>query len=307
MRHIQLESKSNDTDWTAQFVDASHYDQLFDEEVFVRKPNGDPLLVLLKGRIPIELNSMAWSALKSYNTKNGNRYIASGIEGQQKKRADGSMSKQSAVPKGWEVVSGVAGFFERSVRYPYCHPCGWNQQNPEKWARVVPLAQKVSELYREYVPERWAVQKEVCDRTVSDYVIPQTVFTTITMNMNFRTSAHKDAGDLPEGFSCLSVIREGKYSGGHLVFPNYRVAVELRTGDLILFDPHEFHGNTMIVPISPKAKRMSLVYYYRELMQLCLTPAEELAQAQKRKPGDPLYERTLDSVRKPRKAPPSTT
>jgi len=307
VRHIQLQSRHNDEDWKMRFVDKTDYDELFDEDVFVRKPNGDPLCVILKNVIPKETNALAWSVLKNYNVKTENRSIASGIEAEPRKKMDGTYSKTTRVPKGWEVVSGIIGFFERSVRFPYGHACAWNDQHPEKFARVIPLCEKVNELYKQYVPERWNYQKSVCDRTPKDYIVGDTVFTTITVNMNFRTSCHKDAGDLADGFSCLSVIRQGAYTGGHLVFPNYRIAAELRTGDLILFDPHEYHGNTQIVPLSPDAKRCSLVYYFRDKIQHCGPMKDELERAKNRKPGDPLYDYPTDNGRQPGTTPPSTT
>ena len=92
------------------------------------------------------------------------------------------------------------------------------------------------------------------------------------MNKNFRTSAHRDAGDLHAGFSNLSVIAKDKeWEGGYLVLPEYRVAINIRPGDLLLINNHDgIHGNTELVP--PKGKtledmeRISLVCYFREKM-----------------------------------------
>lgn len=88
----------------------------------------------------------------------------------------------------------------------------------------------------------------------------------------------------------MIVIREGQWSGGHLVLPNWRIAVKLDNRDLIMFDAHEFHGNTQIVQLSKKATRCSLVCYYREKMYLCKGADEELQQAKNRKPGQPIFE-----------------
>jgi hypothetical protein len=53
-----------------------------------------------------------------------------------------------------------------------------------------------------------------------------------------------DAGDLKEGFGNLSVIERGKYNGGYTIFPRYKVGVNLRTGDFVAMDVHEWHCNT---------------------------------------------------------------
>lgn len=290
MKHINLSQKANDEDWSKRFVDETDYDQLFNEDVFVTKPDGSPLLCLLKNVIDPNLNSLAWSVLRRFNPKTENRSVASGIDAVPRKKLDGTYSNTSRVPKGWEVTSGIVGFFERTVRFPYCKPCAWNQKHPDKFKKLIPLIERVDDLFQEHVPERWEMQREFACRTPEDYLIGNTVFTTLTINKNFRTSCHKDAGDLPEGFSCLSVIREGNYTGGYLVLPNYRVAANVEMGDLILFDPHEFHGNTMIKKLSPNAQRCSIVYYYREQMQYCLSPAEELHRAKNRKTGDKIFD-----------------
>jgi hypothetical protein len=131
---------------------------------------------------------------------------------------------------------------------------------------------------------------EMIEQTKSDWVVPGTAFTTITVNMNFRTAVHKDAGDLKQGFGVLSVLEAGDYSGCYLVFPQYRVAVDMRSADVLLCDVHEWHGNTPLVGKKGKYQRISVVLYYREKMFKCGTAEEELARVQARKRGDPLWD-----------------
>jgi isocitrate dehydrogenase kinase/phosphatase len=94
------------------------------------------------------------------------------------------------------------------------------------------------------------------------------VFTTLTVNKTFRTAAHRDAGDLDSGLSNLLVLsNNGNYSGGYLVFPQVRIAVNVRPGDLLLVNNHEvIHGNTPIVLEDDEAERISIVCYFREKM-----------------------------------------
>jgi hypothetical protein len=53
-----------------------------------------------------------------------------------------------------------------------------------------------------------------------------------------------DAGDLRDGFGNLSVLERGKYHGGYTLFPRYRIGFDLRTGDFLAMDVHEWHCNT---------------------------------------------------------------
>lgn len=273
-----------------QFMEEHHYDELITSDTIVLKPDGTPLLIFLKNALDPAKVNLAWEkALKSYSQKTDNRGVASGTHGIYRTKLDGTKSGVHKMPKGWEVVSGTIGFFEREPRRPFCHECAWNMRHPEKFAALLPMVQQVSTLFEQHCPERFAMQKGFVEKTPGNYVIPNTVFTTITINKNFRTACHLDAGDLPEGFTCLSVIERGTYKGANLVLPNYRIAVDVRTNDLIIFDPHEYHGNTQLLPISKGAVRCSLVYYYRKKMVHCLPPEQELERVKTRKPGEPLF------------------
>jgi hypothetical protein len=288
VQHLHLTTRT-ERDWTRRFVDEKDYDTLLNENATVYKPDGSPLMVLLKGAIPLDLNLQAWSILKNYNAKTENRGSATGIKSEYRTKEDGTKSKVLRSPKGWEVSSGIIGFFERTIRMPYCHACSWNAEHPELFNGLLPLVELVDAHFKEHVPERWAAQRAIADTVNPAWLIGKSVFSTLTVNKNFRTSCHKDAGDLPEGFSAMTVIRDGKYLGGNLVLPDFRVAAGLDTGDLILFDPHEFHGNTQICALTAGAQRCSIVYYMREKMPLCSSPEAELSYAKNRKQGDSLF------------------
>ena len=78
------------------------------------------------------------------------------------------------------------------------------------------------------------------------FVIEDTALSTITINYNWRTGLHKDAGDYPEGFGNLLVCEEGKYEGGYLGFPQFGVCFDVREGDFLAMDVHQWHSNTKI-------------------------------------------------------------
>jgi hypothetical protein len=166
------------------------------------------------------------------------------------------------------VHSGVAGWYDRYPRIPYGRATSYTEKNPEKFALAFPFLQKLSAAFSKLLPRRWAFQKSCIEKIDQAFHVPDTVFTTITVNKSFRTAAHRDAGDLHEGFSNLSVLTNGKkYSGGMLVLPEFRVAVNVRPGDLLLINNHGgIHGNTPIVLEEDDAERYSVVCYFREKM-----------------------------------------
>ena len=173
-----------------------------------------------------------------------------------------------------QVNSGIAGFYDRYPRIPYGRATSYTAKNPELFSKCFPFMTKLSEKFSELMPNRYAAQKEQADKLDSRFRISEenTPFTTITVNKNFRTAAHRDAGDLSAGFSNLTVVAKDKeWTGGYLVLPEYRIAIDVRPGDLLLINNHEgIHGNTEILP--PKGKeladmeRISLVCYFREKM-----------------------------------------
>jgi hypothetical protein len=126
------------------------------------------------------------------------------------------------------------------------------------------------------------------EATSGDFRIERTPFTTVTVNLNQRFKAHRDRGNLKLGTVVMSVPRAVGYSGCRFCMPKYRVAIDLREGDAILFDGDEYHGNTEFVPAGTGAERITVVGYYRSAMIHCLTAEEEHEKAKRRKPGDPL-------------------
>jgi hypothetical protein len=166
------------------------------------------------------------------------------------------------------VMSGIAGWFDRYPRIPYGRATSYTARNPEKFAMAYPFLQQLAIGFKDLLPWRYNNQMEAAKKMDSRFLVPETPFTTITVNKTFRTAAHRDAGDLNTGLSNLLVLsNNGNYSGGYLIAPEYRVAVNVRPGDLLLINNHDvIHGNTPIVLNDAEAERVSLVCYFREKM-----------------------------------------
>ena len=153
-----------------------------------------------------------------------------------------------------------------------------------------PLFRRASQLFEEYVPDRFMAQRKEAAATHPEWVIPGTCFTTVTINNTYATGVHLDKGDLGVGFSVLAVTRKGEFTGGHLTFPEFRVSIDMQDGDVAFMDAHgAYHGNTPIVckcgntlsqgPCKDcDAERISTVMYFREKMVACGTQEEEYAK-----------------------------
>jgi hypothetical protein len=166
------------------------------------------------------------------------------------------------------VMSGIAGYFDRYPRIPHGRACAYNEKNPEKFALSYPYLHKLNDQFRELIPNRWKAQNEQANRLDDRFRIDGTVFTTLTVNHNWRTACHRDAGDLTTGFSNICGItgQEGKgWRGGQFILPEYRIAINLQPGDMLLVNNHEgIHGNDEL--IGDENDRMTIVAYFREKM-----------------------------------------
>jgi len=183
------------------------------------------------------------------------------------KSAEETMKMVSETSYGNPVDSGIAGWFDRYPRIPYGRATTYTRDNWDKFKMAFPFLQSLNRGFKELLPWRWSNQKAAADKIDQSFLVPETVFTTITVNKTFRTAAHRDAGDLDSGLSNLLVLsNDGRFTGGYLVFPEIRVAVNVRPGDLLLVNNHEvIHGNTPIV-CEEGSERISLVCYFREKM-----------------------------------------
>jgi|UniRef100_A0A6C0IKX5 hypothetical protein len=141
--------------------------------------------------------------------------------------------------------------------------CKFNMDYPEKYEKTIHLLKQISKLYKRLTPVFFKKQNDKAEQT--QFRIGNTAFTTVTTNINFRTTVHSDKGDDEEGFGNLVVFeKQGKYTGGETCFPQYGIGVDVREGDFLLMDVHEPHGNLPMKKLTKDVERMSIVCYLRK-------------------------------------------
>jgi hypothetical protein len=265
-----------------KIVTDGDYNLLLTRAARLLKPNGQPLAVYLPGAVRDDLD-LAYGSLQRVKVQTDNRGLASGTI---RAKAGGNRTRSA------RVHSAILGGIDGPPRAPECRLTHYTRQHMDRWQSIFPLLQAISGQFERHVPERYAAQRDYCDRTEEEWVVPGTVFTTVTVNNSYSTGVHTDKGDLDAGFSTIAVGRKGDWTGGVLVFPEYRVGVSLGHGDLILMDAHEWHGNTAMVccpekPLSGPcpacgSERISVVSYYRTKIESCDTPEGEEAKRRAR-------------------------
>jgi len=272
--------------------------------------SGRCLAKFRKNIIPPKMQLDAFNALLSAAKESSNRGTAGGVDlgiegtGGYKVKKDGTLSKtwrsssslrplrkSGVISKTAEVGivrSGIVGYFDRNARFPYCRLTAFNQQHLDRFNKALPIIKFVDSWYAKLMPYEYGLQRELADHTSQDFVIKGTAFTTVTVNRNWQTAVHKDSGDYRYGFGNLLALRQGTYTGGWLCLPRWGIGFDLRNGDLLLMDVHQWHGNTPIVLEDKNAIRLSLVMYYREKMIQCGTMKQEIERAKRRQKGDKL-------------------
>ena len=279
-----------------------HYTRIIDEDADVYTDSGKLLLKLRKNVIPKELTDQA---LKSYRTvsrvKRDNRGSAAGTIDRRKlppyvgefinakKFRTGFISsysgKKSKQNVGNLAPSNIAGYFDkinRNLINEGGNPCrltAFNRDHPQLWEQSLDFLKAVDRKFHELVPEAHKRQWLRC-QSVPEFAIKDTAYSTITVNYSWRTAAHKDAGDFEKGFGNLIVIEDHQnpngYDGAYTGFPQYGVAANVRTGDFMALDVHEYHANTEFRPRGDpirigqcSAKDIANEWYFNRLSVVC--------------------------------------
>jgi hypothetical protein len=166
------------------------------------------------------------------------------------------------------VNSGISGWYDRYPRIPYKRPTSYTRDNPEKFALAYPFLQSLAKGFKQLLPGRFKAQNDFAKRIDPKFRIPGTPFTTVTVNKNFRTAAHYDPSNLPEGMANLCVMSNNdKFSGCHLIFPSLGYAVNVRPRDLLLVQNQcGLHGNSPLIIEEEGAERISIIAFTHEGM-----------------------------------------
>ena len=215
------------------------------------------------------------SFLQESKKKHSNRGMASGIvPGNTTARITNGNQNE-----GQYSSSNISGYFDRPLREhrgklgtaTACRTTAFTLKNKELWESGLPFIQKCSREYSKLGGKYYSRQSKEYHHINPKIRIPNTVFTTVTSNYNWRTACHTDAGDYSGGLGNLIVVGNG-FTGGYLGFPQFKILIKIEPGDFLLMDNHQYHCNTPIKLIDPLGFRLSFVMYIRSNMSKCTKP-----------------------------------
>jgi len=256
-----------------RFVQPADIDTIVEESETGIRPDGSHVYTLIRNAVPYEMARVAYPiVLRAGLNKSvigGTRFMAAGVKPELRVRADGTTGNRTEVPdRPWlrGASEGVLGALEK----PECRLTTITSEHWDQYVQLFPLAQHLNDIFRTYCPLHHMWQAEASSRIDPSYLLKGTVCTTATCNKNFATALHIDQGDLPEGRGVLTMFTGGKFTGGELAYPQYRLAVRYRMLDVLITDNHQPHGNLTIIG-DPKAYiRLALILYFRSgLLKRC--------------------------------------
>ena len=223
VRIINLAEKFSEEEMSKREGDlfnSDYYDEIIDEDCDAYDNNGNLIFKLRKGVIAKELTKLAIDNYKkAAQKKHENRGASAGPLDKEKmpnyigdfvepgkfrthfiSNTSGKLSNQHVSNLS---PSNIIGYFDKRDRNlgknaPPCRTTAFTSQQVDKWTKVIPLIQNIDLQFKRLIPKNHRIQYKQAQKT--KFVIKGTAFSTVTINHNWRTALHKDAGDLKEGF-----------------------------------------------------------------------------------------------------------
>ena len=269
VKEVIVKPKMTDSEIEAKegiYFKDSDADTIYDEDVDIYTDNGNGKILLAKFRkevIDPEIVKVGWEGFWITAAPSRNRGAAAGpidVKGKywRKKNPteitgwsaryqlekDGKKGEISKMRVNNNVFSSVLGYFDATpfMKLP-CRLTSYTMRYWKYYKHGLPFIREIDNCFKTLVPDRYNLQRKAAEEKPLLH-IKGTAFSSVTLNRNFRTALHKDAGDFREGYGNLSVIERGKYHGGYTLFPQFRIGFNVRTGDFLAMDVHQWHCNT---------------------------------------------------------------
>ena len=278
MKKIQIKLYSKQTTCEAgKFYDEKQFDHIINQDTdgyYINDEGKKKILFKFRKKVINEKYcDIATSVYKGHKQRHCNRGYASG------KLSTGKMrfieNKTSRSRYSTSNISGYYDKVDRSIQSHFktnlvCRVTSFTLKNKEKFDSSLPFFKRINALYKSLAPKAYKDQIEVISKIPQEMRIDKTAFTTITSNYNWRTACHADKGDYDEGLGNLTVTGDECWEGCYLGFPEFKVAVNLRQGDFLLMNVHQYHCNTQLKKITKnQGLRLSYVCYLRKNMIYC--------------------------------------
>lgn len=187
-------------------------------------------------------------------------------EDKKKAAKEGKKRYVTTQPRGNKAFSAVLGTIDRSGRMPWGRLTKPTVDRFEDFEGQVPLYREVDNMLKTTMPKTWKVLSKRFKQVKDDaYNLFGTCFTSITMNWNFQVAYHYDGNNAKDAAAALTVMEKGTYEGSEFVFPQLRLAFNLRHGDFLGGDNQGLmHGMMPFKKCSDDYESVWFVFYQRD-------------------------------------------
>jgi len=153
--------------------------------------------------------------------------------------------------------SNVIGYIDTPVRagnnLSGTHLSKYCIDYPQRYKETIPLVEQMSDLFKEFDKDRWNLLDEKIE---DDYRIGNSCFSTVTINSSWQSATHYDANNGDNLFACMVVVEDytnkNEYKGGHFLLPEFKIAFNVRHGDIILCNTQSYlHCNSPLIATEP--------------------------------------------------------
>jgi len=187
--------------------------------------------------------------------------------------------------KALPTKSSVFGALPRiALRNDFCRFSNKTIEEKQNFNKLFSFQDTLCKIYKEHLPELYEKDlKTARDLVDEDYRLTDTPYTTANINVNHAIKYHTDTGNIKGSFSNVLILKEF-CSGGELVLPEYKIALEQSDGALCIFKgQEEIHGVMPLKPYKEEFYRASIVYYTLAQLKHCYPYKEEVSRLNKKK------------------------
>jgi len=179
---------------------------------------------------------------------------------------DGKKRYVTTQPRGNKAFSAVLGTIDRSGRMPWGRLTKPTLDRYEDFKKQIPLYKEIDAMLKKTMPKTWKELNKRFEQVKDEaYNLFGTCFTSITMNWNFQVAYHYDGNNAKDAAAALTVMENGTYGGSEFVFPQLRLAFNLRHGDFLGGDNQGLmHGMMPFKNASPDYESVWFVFYQRD-------------------------------------------
>lgn len=134
---------------------------------------------------------------------------------------------------GLKTTSRIFGFAPRNtLRKDFCSSTSLARQNPKENKIICDYAEKISEVYLNIDPETYGKHSDLADKTLPEWRIKRSLFTSGIVNKNNPLKYHFDSGNFTDVYSCMLGFKYN-VDGGYLAMPAYNLALEIKNNSLL--------------------------------------------------------------------------